>query len=866
MRYGRFGVLPGASLALATVLATTRLWQLAREAAVRRHEGDEFRSEGGRFREVFDRAMIAIALGDLDGVLVEGNPALHGMLGYEPGELDGRRFAEITHPDDAASDEELYRELVSGNRSYYQDEKRYLRKDGTVVLAHLTLSLAEDEGGGAPFTVATIEDITERRRARYELRASERRFVAVIEQAPLSVHVFAPDGTSLRANRAWDELWYIEEDAPEGGDIFEDPQLQDIGLVPYLREALAGNFVKPPPMFFEPARTGNAGRPRWLQGYIYPVRDDAGRVSEVVVIEEDITERKQAEERLRASEQRFRSLVQHASDIITVVDEAGVITYLSPSVERILGYTPDELLGSRSLERIHPEDAALVRAFFAELLATPGVNPSMEIRLRHRDGSWRYMEATGNNLLADPSVRGIVVNGRDVTERREFERQLRHQAFHDDLTSLPNRALLIERLEHALERARRSGNSIAILFLDFDRFKVVNDSLGHTAGDRLLVEVGQRIQNSLRPGDTAARLGGDEFTVLLEDVSDIGGAVRVADRIADALKSPFDSQGQEVFLSTSIGIAISRGGEGRPEDLLRDADVAIDRAKANGRARYQVFDQSMNEHALQRLRLESDLRRAVDRGHLRLFYQPKLELTTGRITGVEALLRWQHPHRGLILPDDFIPLAEETGLILPIGRWVLGEACMQARRWQDVFPESSALLMSVNLSARQFQQPSLLAEVAQALRQSRLDPSRLVLEITEQVMMGDADATIGTLRELKALGVRLAIDDFGVGYSSLSYLKRFPVDALKIDRSFVAGLCKASEDAAIVQTVITLAHTLGMEVTAEGVESEEQLGQLRDLGCELGQGYLFGKPVEGRALDDVLSRGLSFRAEPTAGE
>jgi len=431
--------------------------------------------------------------------------------------------------------------------------------------------------------------------------------------------------------------------------------------------------------------------------------------------------------------------------------------------------------------------------------------------------------------------------------------QLTRQAFRDALTGLPNRALFMDRLTHGLTRARRRHEHVAVLFLDLDRFKVINDTLGHTVGDQLLVEVSNRLGSSLRPGDTVARLGGDEFGLLLEDVADAETAELVALRIEAELARPLIFEGREVFVTSSIGIALSSERLGTPEEVLRDADLAMYHAKAKGKARHEIFDGTMSAPALDRMDLEMDLRSAITNRDFRLHYQPILRLETGRIVEGEALIRWQHEKRGLLQPDAFIGLTEETGLIVPIGQWVLTEACRQARAWQIEFPRTPALGMSVNLSAKQFQNPKLVEEITDALTMSGLDPACLKLEITESVVMQDVPATLAKLHELKDLGIRLAIDDFGTGYSSLGYLKRFPVDTLKIDRSFVKGLSHEGGDSAIVRAVVTVAKSLNMDVTAEGIETDQQRLELKALGCEFGQGFLFGRPLTPEHLKPLLA-------------
>jgi diguanylate cyclase (GGDEF)-like protein/PAS domain S-box-containing protein len=548
------------------------------------------------------------------------------------------------------------------------------------------------------------------------------------------------------------------------------------------------------------------------------------------------------EQRLRDSAARFQSLVQNATDIISIVDAEGTVRYASPSHQRVLGFDPSEIVGGSGVAHVHPDDLAWLEQVLQDVRCTPGADQSFELRVRHRDGSWRTLEMTVVNLLGDPSVAGIVTNARDVTERNALEDQLAHQAFHDPLTGLPNRALFMDRLTHGLARANRSADSLVVLYLDLDQFKVINDSLGHKSGDQLLVAVGQRLSACVRPGDTIARLGGDEFTILL-DGADLAGAVRVAERILEWLSAPISLDARDVVVGASIGIAPKTSPEDRPDDLLRNADMAMYTAKHGGKDRYAIFDAAMQTRAWKRLELESDLRRAVERGEFRVHYQPIVRLATGEVVEVEALVRWEHPERGLVAPADFIPVAEETGLILPIGWWVLREACQQACAWHVTFSDSPALVVSVNLSPRMFQHPTMVEDLAGILQETGLEPGCLKLEITEGIMMQNGASATETLIRMKSLGVKLAIDDFGTGYSSLAYLQYFPVDVLKIDRSFVSRLDQGMENRAIVRTIVGLAETLGLTVVGEGVETAEQLASLQELGCGIGQGYYFSKPI-----------------------
>jgi diguanylate cyclase (GGDEF)-like protein/PAS domain S-box-containing protein len=550
---------------------------------------------------------------------------------------------------------------------------------------------------------------------------------------------------------------------------------------------------------------------------------------------------------LQRSEARFRSLVQNSSDIVVVVDPAGRIAYESTAVQRVLGYAAGERLGGEIFDLIHPDDAGRVRTVLNGLAERDGGQATFQLRVCHADGSWRWMEGIGANLLGDPHVGGIVLNCRDISERKALEEQLEHQAFHDPMTDLANRALFADRVDHALTRLTRPGSgSLAVLFIDIDDFKTVNDSLGHSAGDALLRAVSERFRACVRPGDTAARLGGDEFGVLLEDAN-ADSATRVAGRIQGAFTRPFAIEGRQLAVTVSIGIASTDTGARTADELLRNADAAMYTAKGRGKSRYEVFEPSMHARALRRLELRTELEQAVRRGEFRLYYQPVVDMRSGAATGVEALLRWQHADGRLVMPGEFVPLAEESGLIVPIGDWVLREACRQLATWQGSgAPES--FTMAVNVSARQVRRPAIVDEVRVALRDAGVSPSCLILEVTESALIDDTEGTASTIQRLKDLGVRIALDDFGTGYSSLSHLRRFPIDVLKIDRSFVAALGQAGDDAALVKSVLRLGQTLRLEVVAEGVETDEQLKRLVAMSGRLGQGYYFQRPVDGEAI------------------
>jgi diguanylate cyclase (GGDEF)-like protein/PAS domain S-box-containing protein len=553
------------------------------------------------------------------------------------------------------------------------------------------------------------------------------------------------------------------------------------------------------------------------------------------------------------AERRFRALVQHSSDVFSILDQQGKIVYESPAVERVLGYPVEERLGTEAAALIHSDDASLARTHMQQLASAPGAEVNAEVRVRHADGGWRRIVAFGKNLSDDPAIGGIAVTYRDVTEQRAMEEQLRRQALEDPLTGLSNRALLRDRLEHAVARLQRvsDGQRLAVFFLDLDDFKTVNDSLGHAAGDLLLTAVGQRLSGAVRAIDTVARLGGDEFAVLAEDIPAEMDPNDLGRRLMKALAPAFQIGETEVFVRASVGYAVAAPGDDG-DLLLRNADLAMYQAKAEGKSGLRRYDPGLHTTAVARLELEHDLRVALEAHEFVIEYQPIVALDSDRIVGLEALLRWNHPTRGLLEPDRFIPLAEESGLIVEIGGWVMAESCRQLAEWIDQGLASADLTLSVNLSVKQVHDAAIVDDVAAALRESGLPGHRLTLEVTEGVLVDDSEAVIGRLAAIREMGVRIAIDDFGTGFSSLGYLSRFPVDVLKIDRSFVQRMSAKASDLAVIEAAIGLAATLGLETVAEGIERSGQTERLRALGCRLGQGFLFARPAGANEIADAL--------------
>jgi diguanylate cyclase (GGDEF)-like protein/PAS domain S-box-containing protein len=605
------------------------------------------------------------------------------------------------------------------------------------------------------------------------------------------------------------------------------------------------------------------GRRIWLEIYAYPIVSPDGQLSHVVEYTHDITERKNTEEALRESEERYALAARGANDGLWDWDLRANTIYFSPRWKAMLGFDDREISTSPEewLGRVHPDDRAALEAMIATHLIGDNQPFEGEFRIRRKDDTYSWVLNRGMAVRSKTGQAYRMAGSQtDITARKRAEAQLLYDAFHDALTGLPNRALFMDRLQHIIDSARRrTGALYAVLFLDMDRFKVINDSLGHLVGDQLLIAVGKKVSGCLRPGDTVARLGGDEFAILLENISDVNDAVDIAERIRTELAHPFIIAGNCVFTGFSIGIAPSAADYERPEQVLRDADIAMYQAKARGGSCYEIYDARMHAGVIARLQLEADLRRAVDRQEFVLHYQPIMDLQASRLIGFEALIRWVHPRHGMIYPMEFIPLAEETGLIGPIGEWVLSEACRRLVVWHRQYPQDPPLKMSMNISGKQFSRSDLAEVVTRILQETGLPPDSLALEITESMIMVDLESAIKTMGRLRAMGIQIHIDDFGTGYSSLSHLHRFPITALKIDRAFVQKLLEGGENDAIITSIVTLAKSLNLEVIAEGIELDYQLSSIKGLRCQYGQGFLFSRAMPPAAVDIWIESGTPMK-------
>ncbi len=929
-------------------------------------------------REAFERTAVGLTVITPDGVLRQVNRAFCAITGYGREELEGRTLLGITHPEDAASDEETLRRIRAGLDAPGTVEQRYVRKDGGEVWVRRSVAVVRDESGEPRFVVAALVDLTEQRHKDRALHQMNGFLRAIVETSPIAIYATDREGLITFWNPAAERTFgypseqvvgrrvpFVEErqlaessmlrERALAGEVLDGLQLERRradgsaivirGSAAPLRDSddrVSGVLVAcvdvtdarraseelerhlhftralidaiPNPVYYQD-RQGRylihnrawgdllGGGENWIGKTVFDMYppdiasahherdrsllerpssttyellmptalggtrqllynkvsfvDQKGEVGGLIGVVTDVTRYKETERALEASEARFRVLTESSLDLISVIDADGTLRYQSGALRSLLGYDPAETVGSDVFAMVHGDDAEHFRAAVRRIVETRQASGALELRFRHRDGAWRIFESLGTNCLANPHIRGVVFNSRDVTDRKAIQERIQHLAYHDNLTGLPNRSLLQDRLAHAIARAERARRKVAVLFVDLDNFKNINDTLGHDVGDELLRQVSRRLSESVRIEDTIARQGGDEFIVLLDSLEDGRGASVVAQKVLNALRQPFGLGAAEQHVSGSIGIALYPEDGRDAQTLMKNADTAMFHGKSLGKNTYQYFTSQMNIAVKRRMTLESALRRAVMQQDFVLHYQPQIDLETGEVIAVEALVRWKTEDGGTVMPGDFIPLAEETGLINEIGEWVLREGCRQAKEWHDQgLPPRR---MAVNLSARQLADRSFLDVVTRVLADTRLDPSCLELEITESQVMRQTESVMTLLDRLSKMGVQLAIDDFGTGYSSLSYLKRLPIQKLKIDQSFIRDITVDPNDTAIVVAIISMARSLDLETIAEGVETAGQLALLRSKGCRIGQGFYFSTPLAAEALYPMLLRNDLYR-------
>lgn len=803
---------------------------------------------------VIETSPVAIYATDLDGMINLWNPAAERTFGFTRAEALGRRAPFV--PPEKKNEARALRERVIAGEVLTNLVLDRRRADGTPIVINGSAAPLRDEDNAIVGLIVMCFDVTETKRTEAAFKEQLHFTRALIDAIPNPVYFKDVEGRYRVYNRAWHELWDDGRDwvGKSVHDMFEPriAQLHDARDRPL--------FTQPGSVHYEALMPTSAGRERQMLYNKVSFVDQAGRIAGVIGTITDVTAYKETERALEASEARFRVLTESGLDLISVLAADGVILYQSLALKHLLGYDPAETIGRNVFELVHREDAEAARAAFARIVETRQFREPLEFRIRHRDGQWRTFESLGTNCIENPHIRGVVFNSRDVTDRKAIQARIQHLAYHDNLTGLPNRGLLQDRLAHSIARAERAGRKVAVLFIDLDNFKNINDTLGHDVGDELLREVAGRLAGCVRAGDTIARQGGDEFIVLLDNLDDGRGASVVAQKILNALRAAFALGGTEQHVSGSVGIAVFPEDGRDAQTLMKNADTAMFHGKGVGKNTYQYFTAQMNIAVKRRMTLESALRRAVLQKDFVLNYQPQVNLETGEIIAVESLVRWKTEDSGTVMPGDFIPLAEETGLISEIGEWVLREACRQNKEWQDrgLAPRR----MAVNLSARQFTDKAFLDTVTRVLQDTGLDPRWLELEITESQVMRQTEGMILLLNRLSEMGVHLAIDDFGTGYSSLSYLKRLPVRSLKIDQSFIRDITVDPNDAAIVVAIINMARSLDLETIAEGVETAGQLALLRSKGCRVGQGFYFSAPISADNVYLLLRQNNLYAREP----
>ena len=817
---------------------------------------ETLKSLNASLKAIVETSPLAIYSVTPGGIVTLWNPAAEAMFGVARDDVLGK-LSPIVLQGSADSASDIRTRVMSGETLYHHEiTRRHL--DGREIEISVSAAPLRDAEQQVVGILVTCSDITNLKTTSRALDQQLHFTQELLEVIPSPIFYRGKSGEYLGFNRAWEEYFGKRREEWIGkrphqlltAAEADAAEVEDSLVMGYGKNVIAESVVK-----------DQHGVPRNIVRHISRFTNAKGEPAGIIGVLTDISDFKQVSQALEASERRFKALTESAMDIVTVLDADGVIRYQSTSVKHLLGYDPADMLGKNQFDLVHRDDVANMREAFKQLIEAGQMEAPIEFRARNSEGAWRTLESIGKNCLNNPEVGGIIVNTRDVTDRKVIQEHIQHLAFHDALTGLPNRSLMQDRVSQAITRAERTGSRFAVLFIDIDNFKNINDSLGHDVGDELLRQVAKRLTASVRGHDTIARQGGDEFIVLLDRLEGHQGATRVAQKVLEALRTVYRVGGADQHVSGSIGIALYPDDGRDAPTLLKNADTAMFHGKALGKNTYQFFTPQMNIAVKRRAAMESNLRAAVKNGDFALVYQPQVDLNTGEIVALEALVRWISEDSGTMMPGEFIPLAEETGLINEIGEWVLREACRQAVAWHKAgFPPRR---VAINLSARQLAEKGFTELLLRTLKETGLNPNLLELEITESQVMRQGEGSVMLLNEIASLGVLLAVDDFGTGYSSLSYLKRLPIGKLKIDQSFVRDITVDPNDTAIVVAIINMAKSLDLDIIAEGIETAGQLTLLRAKGCSVGQGYYFSVPLSADDLAPMLAQHSIFDTQPT---
>lgn len=812
-----------------------------------------------QFRNIFENASDIIYVHDLQGNYISINKAGERVFGYTRDEALKMNMSQIAVPEHFDLVRKKLTRKIAGEAKQTSYEVDCFRKDGSRVTLEVNSSVILKDG--EPVAIQGVaRDITERKLSEAAIRESEEKYRELFENANDLIYTHDLGGNFTSLNRAGEIITgYKREEAM----TMNVAQVVAPEFLEGARRMIAAKVESEGPTAYELEIIAKNGRRVSLELSTRLILQN-GKPMGVQGIGRDITERKLTEEALKESETRYRQLGEGILHQVWTAGPDGKLDYANQRTLKFFDRTIGEMIGEGWMDVVHPDDLQPCLKHWARSIES-GEPYEVEFRLRRHDGQYRWHKARATcGRDAEGSITKWFGTNSDIHDQKESEEKLNYYARHDPLTNLPNRAEFMNHLVQAIDRAKENGSTFAVLFLDLDRFKVINDSLGHVIGDKLLVATAGRLKACLRPGDVVARLGGDEFTILLNRTGSEAEVANVAERLQAKISEPFKIDTYEVFTSASVGIIVSDEVVREPEDYLRDADSAMYRAKEGGKARYEIFDREMHVRNINLLRVETDLRHALERKEFEVLYQPIVNLGTGAVCEFEALIRWRHPEYGLVTPKEFIAVAEETGLIVPMGRWILAESCRQVAEWQKRF--DMPLAVSVNLSAKQLMHPTLVSQVGEILSDTGLAAKQLKLEVTESTVMEHSEKSLAVLNDLDQLGIQLSTDDFGTGYSSLSYLQRFPFDRLKIDRSFVDKLGADKKSDAIVKTILMLGANLGIEVVAEGIETEQQMEMLIANNCRLGQGYLFSRPVNAATAEKLLEAGPADFIFETPGD